>query len=43
MVAQLEAHYDARIERSREEEMPHLSPEVEKFLREMDKRFRGAK
>lgn len=40
IVEQLEAHYDARAERRREEEEPKLSPEIEKFLAEMDKRFR---
>lgn len=41
IVAQLETHYDARGKiRQKEEEAPRLSPEVEKFLMEMDKRFR---
>lgn len=40
IVEQLENHYDARAERRREEESPKLSPEIEKFLTEMDKRFR---
>ncbi|MFC1991360.1 PAC2 family protein [Chloroflexota bacterium] len=40
IVEQLENHYDARAERTREEEMPRLSPEVEGFLAEMDRRFR---
>ena len=40
IVKQLEIHYEARIERKKEEETPHLSPEVEKFLAEMDRRFR---
>jgi len=40
IVEQLENHYDARAERRREEEMPRLSPEVETFLAEMDRRFR---
>jgi len=41
IVTQLEARYDARMARKEEElEMPQLSPEVERFLREMDKRFR---
>ncbi|MFC1952923.1 PAC2 family protein [Chloroflexota bacterium] len=39
-VEQLEKHFDSRAERHREEEMPRLSPEVEKFLAEMDRRFR---
>ncbi|MBI4296725.1 MAG: PAC2 family protein [Chloroflexi bacterium] len=41
IVAQLETHYDAMAKR-REEEHPltRLSPEVEKFLGEMDRRFR---
>ena len=40
IVEQLEKHYDARAERRREEQEPKLSPEIEKFLAEMDKRFR---
>jgi predicted ATP-grasp superfamily ATP-dependent carboligase len=40
IVSQLEARYDARIERARHEDLPALSPEVERFLREMEKRFR---
>jgi predicted ATP-grasp superfamily ATP-dependent carboligase len=40
IVAQLEAHYDARMARRQEEEKAQLSPEVERFLREMDRRFR---
>lgn len=40
IVEQLERHYDANAERRREEEAPRLSPEIEKFLAEMDKRFR---
>ena len=40
IVEQLEEHYDIRAERRKEEEMPRLSPEVEKFLAEMDRRFR---
>ncbi len=40
IVEQLENHYDSRAERKREEDMPRLSPEVERFLAEMDKRFR---
>ncbi|MFC2021902.1 PAC2 family protein [Chloroflexota bacterium] len=40
IVEQLESHYDARAERRKEEETPRLSPEVEKFLTEMDRRFR---
>ena len=41
IVEQLEAHYDARLVKKREEEeMPALSPEVEKFLREIERRFR---
>lgn len=41
IVGQLEAHYDA-LAKKREEEHPstRLSPEVEKFLSEMDRRFR---
>lgn len=40
IIEQLENHYDARAERRREEESPRLSPEIEKFLAEMDKKFR---
>lgn len=41
IVTHLETHYDARGRtRQKEEETPRLSPEVEKFLMEMDKRFR---
>jgi len=39
IVTQLEAHYDARAEKSKDEETPQLSPEVERFLREMDRQF----
>lgn len=39
IVEQLESHYDARAARRKEEEMPQLSPEVERFLAEMDRRF----
>ena len=40
VVAQLEAMYDARIAAGKKEEMPRLSPEIENFLKEMEKRFR---
>ncbi len=40
VVAQLEAHYDARTATKKTEEMPHLSPEIESFLKEMERRFR---
>ncbi|MDD5039254.1 MAG: PAC2 family protein [Dehalococcoidales bacterium] len=40
VVEQLEAHYEARSEKKRDEETPHLSPEVETFLTEMEKRLR---
>ena len=41
IVTQLESHYDARVaKREAEEETPRLSPEVEKFLNEMERRFR---
>ena len=40
MVAKLESYYEARTRRGKEEEMPRLPPEVEKFLRELDRRFR---
>ncbi|MBI4282881.1 MAG: PAC2 family protein [Chloroflexi bacterium] len=43
-VEQLETHYEERAKRKqetrKEEETPKLSPEIEKFLSEMDKRFR---
>lgn len=39
IVTQLEAYYEARTEKKIEEEMPRLSPEIEKFLREIDGRF----
>lgn len=40
IVKQLEHHYDTRNETPEERETTPLSPEVEKFLAEMDKRFR---
>ncbi len=40
IVEQLEAHYEERSERKRQEGTTRLSPEVEKFLSEMDRRFR---
>ncbi len=40
LVEQLETHYEARARRKKEEETPRLSPEVEKFLAEMNRRFR---
>jgi len=40
IVTHLEAHYDARIADSAPEEMPPLSPEIDTFLKEMEKRFR---
>jgi hypothetical protein len=40
IVTQLEAYYEARTEQRNEEEMPQLSPEIEKFLKEIDRRFR---
>jgi predicted ATP-grasp superfamily ATP-dependent carboligase len=39
-IEHLETRYEARAERSKEEETPQLSPEVERFLTEMDRRFR---
>jgi len=39
-IEQLETLYEARAERRKEEEMPQLSPEIERFLMEMDRRFR---
>ena len=40
IVTQLEAHYEARTKKTDEEQMPKLSPEIERFLRDIDKRFR---
>ncbi len=40
IVEQLETHYEARTRRKEEAEKPGLSPEVERFLTEMDRRFR---
>ncbi len=41
IVEQLETHYEARTsQREEEEPPPQLSPEVERFLAEMDRRFR---
>lgn len=40
IVEELETRYEARAEKKKEEETPRLSPEVEKFLSEMDRRFR---
>jgi len=39
VIAQLESHYDARTQREKEEEMPPLSPEIERFLQDIDRRF----
>ncbi|MFH1651498.1 MAG: PAC2 family protein [Chloroflexota bacterium] len=40
-VEELESHYDDRVMAKRQETTkPRLSPEIEKFLREMEKRFR---
>jgi len=39
IVTQLEAHYEARTKKTDEEQMPKLSPEIERFLRDIDKRF----
>lgn len=38
IIRRLEAYYEARLSQT-EEEPPKLSPEVDRFLREMDKRF----
>jgi predicted ATP-grasp superfamily ATP-dependent carboligase len=40
IIEQLENHYDTSAEQRREEQQPKLSPEIEKFLSEMDKKFR---
>ena len=39
-IEHLETHYEARTKKKKEEGMPQLSPEVEKFLTEMERRFR---
>ncbi len=39
-VQQLETYYEARVKKENEEKMPRLSPEIEKFLTEIEKRFR---
>jgi len=40
-IEQLETHYEERAKRGQKEEgMPRLSPEVEKFLTEMERRFK---
>lgn len=40
IVRQLETHYEARTKRRKEEKKPQLSPEVERFLTEMERRFK---
>lgn len=40
VVEQLERYYDARAEREAEERLSPLSPEVERFLHDIDRRFR---
>jgi hypothetical protein len=40
IVREIEANYEERLITRREEPPPHLSPEVEKFLSDMEKRFR---
>ena len=40
IVAQLAAHYDEQSGSEKDEEKSELSPEVERFLKEMDRRFR---
>ena len=40
IVEQLESHYEARAKRRKEERMPQLSPEVEKFITDIERRFR---
>ena len=39
MLPQLEAYYETRTRKAEEEPTQHLSPEVEKFLKDIDKRF----
>ena len=40
VVAHLEAYYDAQLLSNHEEGIPKLSPDIENFLEEMEKRFR---
>jgi hypothetical protein len=40
MVAHLETQYDSRAAGKKAEDRSQLSPEVDKFLREMEKRFK---
>ena len=39
-IEQLETHYEERAKRRKQEETPRLSPEIERFLSEMNRRFR---
>jgi len=39
-IEQLETHYEARTQSQPEEKKPKLSPDVERFLSEMEQRFR---
>jgi hypothetical protein len=39
-VTELEAYYEVRTKKKDEEEMPQLSPEIERFLKDIDRRFR---
>ncbi len=39
-ITHLEAYYDAQLVAKPKEEMPKLSPDVENFLKEMEKRFK---
>ncbi|MFC2025542.1 hypothetical protein ACFLTG_03995, partial [Chloroflexota bacterium] len=40
IIQQLETHYEERATREKGEGMPPLSPEIEKFLSEMERRFK---
>ena len=40
IVEQMETRYEARANKRKEEETPRLSPEIERFLTEMERRFR---
>ncbi|MFC2010727.1 hypothetical protein ACFLUR_00325 [Chloroflexota bacterium] len=40
IIEQLETRYEARVNKRKKEEAPQLSPEVERFLTEMERRFR---
>ena len=39
IVSQLERHYEAQVRKDEDEERPKLSPEIERFLREINRQF----